>query len=154
LQRQNKGGVLKFWKIMANFEILPHTADVRLKIFGKTKKELFKNAVLGMAKILESRKQKVESRKQIKTKVNIKSQDINSLLVDFLSEILYQSQINHAVYREIKLSKFSDDELEGEISGFKIEKFDEDIKAVTYHELDIKKNPLSNLFETIIIFDI
>ncbi len=133
------------------FKILPHTADVRLKVIGKTKEELFKNALAGMAKIL---KKTAKEKKPIKTKINIQSPDINSLLVDFLSEVLYQSQINHVIYGEVKFSKFSDNELETEIFGFKIDEFDEDIKAVTYHELNIKKSPANDFFETIVIFDI
>lgn len=133
------------------FKILPHTADVRLKVIGKTKEELFKNALAGMAKIL---KKTAKEKKPIKTKINIQSPDINSLLVDFLSEVLYQSQINHVIYGEAKFSKFSDNELEAEIFGFKIDEFDEDIKAVTYHELNIKKSPANDFFETIVIFDI
>jgi len=133
------------------FKILPHTADVRLKVIGKTKEELFKNALAGMAKIL---KKTAKEKKPIKTKINIQSPDINSFLVDFLSEVLYQSQINHVIYGEAKFSKFSDNELEAEIFGFKIDEFDEDIKAVTYHELNIKKSPANDFFETIVIFDI
>lgn len=133
------------------FKILPHTADVRLKVIGKTKEELFKNALAGMAKIL---KKTAKEKKPIKTKINIQSPDINSLLVDFLSEVLYQSQINHVIYGGAKFSKFSDNELEAEIFGFKIDEFDEDIKAVTYHELNIKKSPANDFFETIVIFDI
>lgn len=145
--------------MIPKFEILPHTADVRLKVFGKTKEELFKNAILGMAQILAKSPKSEFKIKNLKLK--IKSPDINSLLVDFLSEILYQSQVNRAIYREVKFSEFSDPstssgqaQLKAEIFGFKIDKFDEDIKAVTYHELDIKKSPASGFFETIIIFDI
>ncbi len=138
------------------FEILPHTADVRLKVFGKTKKELFKNALLGMAEILKksASKSDFETRSPTSNLIKVHSPDINSLLVDFLSEVLYQSQINHVLYGEAKFSKFSDNELEAEISGFEIDEFDEDIKAITYHELDIKKSPANDFFETIIIFDI
>lgn len=78
----------------------------------------------------------------------MQSLDINSLLVDFLSEVLYQSQINKAVYHDVNFLKFSDPstgsrqaELEAEILGDKVKSFDEDIKAVTYHELEIKKKP-------------
>jgi SHS2 domain-containing protein len=138
--------------MVKKIEILPHTADVRLKVFGKTKEELFKNAMLGMAKILAK---SPKSKLKIKNlKLKIKSPDINSLLVDFLSEILYQSQINHAVFKEVNFSNFKETELEAEISGFKIDEFDNDIKAVTYHELEIKKSPTGGFFETIIVFDI
>ena len=148
--------------MVKKFEILPHTADVRLKVFGKTKEELFKNAMLGMAKILaKSPKSKLKIKnfppkadQPLVEKLKIKSPDINSLLVDFLSEVLYQSQINHAVFKEVNFSNFKETELEAEISGFKIGEFDNDIKAVTYHELEIKKSPAKGFFETIIVFDI
>lgn len=135
------------------FEILPHTADVRLKVFGKTKEELFKNAALGMTQILATSPKSEPKIKSLKFKIKVKSPDINSLLVDFLSEVLYQSQINRAFFPTVKFLKFGDGELGAEIRGFKIERFNEDIKAVTYHELDIKKSPIGG-FETIVIFDI
>ena len=37
--------------------------------------------------------------------------------------------------------------------GFDIEEFDDDIKAVTYHEAEVRKNGKGNL-ETYMIFDI
>jgi SHS2 domain-containing protein len=137
------------------FEILPHTADVRLKVFGKTKEKLFQNALLGMAAILKE--SPIKNKKLFKIKIGVKSPDINSLLIDFLSEVLYRSQVNKAIYRNVEFSKFSDTEIEAEIFGFKVDAFDEDIKAVTYHELEIKKTPPTggdDGFEAIIIFDV
>jgi len=136
------------------FEILPHTADARVKVFGETHEELFKNALLAMAGISKSQKSNLKSQKLFQTKINIKSPDINSLLVDFLSEALYQSQMNKVIYSEVLFSKFSDTELQAEIRGNKVDSFDEDIKAVTYHELEIKKSPPAGGFETIIVFDV
>ena len=131
------------------FEFLPHTADVRVKVFGGTYQELFKNAMLVMAEMLKNQK----SQKLLKEKISVKSQDINSLLVDFLSEVLYRSQVHRAVFQEVKFLKFKDTELEAEIYGFKVDEFDEDIKAVTYYELEIKESTAGG-FETIIVFDI
>ncbi len=151
------------------FEILPHTADARVKVFGETREELFKNALLAMAGILNpdarrgrgSDQKRRRNQKLIKAKINIQSPDINSLLVDFLSEVLYQSQMNKVIYSEVLFSKFSDPstnsgqaELQAEIRGNKVDSFDEDIKAVTYHELEIKKSPPAGGFETIIVFDV
>ena len=128
------------------FEILPHTADVRVKVFGETYEELFKNALLAMAEILKNNLSQIKN--PAKAKINIQSPDINSLLVDFLSEVLYQSQMNKVIYSDAIFSKFSDfstsskqAELQAEIRGNKVDSFDEDIKAVTYHELEIKKSP-------------
>ena len=41
---------------MKNFEILEHTADLKVKVFGKTKKDLFENAMIGMLKAAKYQK--------------------------------------------------------------------------------------------------
>lgn len=144
---------------MKRFTILPHTADVRLKVFGKTKEELFENALLAMAEILQIKNSKFKGQ-NYKSKIKIQSIDLNSLLADFLSEVLYQSQINQVVYADVKFSKFLDSsavlgqaELEAEIFGNRVGHFKEEIKAVTYHELEIKKSP-EGFFETTVVFDV
>ena len=81
--------------------------------------------------------------------------------MDFLSEILAKSQINKCVYRIAKLKIVSLREipcrgknlrLEAELTGFPVDRFDEDIKAVTYEDLDIKQ--IDKFWQTIIVFDI
>ena len=75
------------------------------------------------------------------------------MLIDFLSDVLSISYIENAIYCTVKILKFSDYTIKAEISGMNVEIFDEEIKAVTYHEASIKKNN-NNLWETYIIFDI
>jgi len=134
-----------------SYKILPHPADVKVQAFGKTKEELFLNAMIGMMEIL---KPKIKSPKsKIKSKIAVESIDLDSLLVDFLNEVLYLSQVNKEVYNDIKFRKFTDKRLEGELTGNKIELFGEDIKAVTYHGLEIKKNK-KGLWEVTVLFDI
>jgi len=132
------------------YKILEHPADIKVQAFGKTKEELFVNAMLGMIAILRPQIRNLN----IKTRnIKVKSVDLNALLVDFLSEVLYLIQINKEVYNNVKFVKFSDKELEAKLSGNKVRSFGEDIKAVTYHELEIKKNK-QDLWEGTILFDI
>lgn len=139
---------------MGFYEILPHTADVRLKVIGKTLEELFKQAVLGMMQILKHNANiaNINANDANKIKINVNSVDTTSLLIEFLNEILLKSQINKQIYN-VSSFRFQDLSLEAELIGFPIDSFDEDIKAVTYHEAEIIKNKDNN-FETIIIFDI
>lgn len=133
------------------YEILEHPGELRIRVYGKTLEELFENAALAMAQTL-SPATKFEIKSQIsKIKIKVESIDINSLLVDFLSEILAKSQINKCIYliSKIKIQKFK---LEAELVSHSIERFDEDIKAVTYEDLDIKK--IDNLWQTDLVFDI
>lgn len=135
---------------MKKFEILEHTADLRIRAFGTAKEELFGNALLGLASV---QKEKLpEGGEKITEKIQIESADPTALLVDFLSEALTRSQINKAVFYAVKFSKFSDTALEGEIEGVKIAEFDEDVKAATYHGAEIVKK--GDLYEVVVIYDI
>lgn len=134
---------------MPNYEILPHKADLKIKVFGKDKKELFLNALLGFSESLKPEKKKEGANREIK----IKSLDLPALLVDFLSEILYLTQVNKEVYTDAEFTKFSDSEIEATLFGKKVERFGEDIKAVTHHNLEIKQNK-DGTWEAIILFDI
>ncbi len=136
---------------MEKYEILEHKADLRIKVFGRTEKELFQNALLGMAESMKPETRK--SAEKMKRKIEIKSLDVAALLVDFLSEVLYQSQVNKEVYNEVRFINFSDRELAAEISGQKVERFGEDIKAVTHHNLEIKQTT-DKTWEATIIFDV
>jgi SHS2 domain-containing protein len=134
---------------MKKYEILEHKADLKIRAFGKTKEEIFSNALLAMA---DSQKAEVLNQ-EIKREIKIKSSDLPSLLVDFLSEVLYLSQVNREVYNNVKFKKFSNKELEAELIGKKVERFAEDIKAVTYHDLDIHQEK-DGSWQATVLFDI
>ncbi len=92
------------------YQILEHPAELRIRVFGKTKEELFKNAAHALADILSPKPRTKITRtknQKLKTKIQIRSIDLNSLLVDFLNEILAKSQINKCVYKiaDCKLQK-------------------------------------------------
>lgn len=131
------------------FEILEHTADLRIRAFGETKEDLFRNSLFGMSSV---QKAELPAGEKITKKIKIESTDLTALLVDFLSEALTQSQINKAVFYAAEFSKFSDTALEGEIEGVKIAEFNEDVKAATYHGAEIiQKN---DVYEVTVVYDI
>ena len=132
------------------FKILPHIADLKIQAYGRTKEELFENAMIGMQSALRA---KVKSQKSKVKTLKIKSIDLNSLLVDFLSEINYLNEVNKEVYSDIKFTKFSDKELEGKISGNKVGSFGLIIKGITYHELDIHQEK-NGTWQATVLFDI
>lgn len=135
---------------MREYKILEHKADFKIQACGKTKEELFLNVLLGMEKNM---KPEILDREQAKRKIGIISLDLPALLVDFLSEALYLIQVNKEVYNDVKFIKFSDKELEAELSGQKVERFGEDIKAVTYHDLDVHQDK-EGAWEATVLFDI
>ena len=132
------------------YEIIPHTADVRLRASGKTSEELFSEALKGMMTIAKPAvKNSTESTRR---HIGIASFDQTALLIDFLNEALSLSQIHKEAYMVVRFSSFSETELEGELEG-KPAVFGEDIKAVTYHGAEIIKSN-SGDYEVTILFDI
>jgi len=153
---------------MKKYEILEHKADLKIRAFGKTKEELFLNMLIGMSESMKGSEVRIPEEK-IRREVKIKSLDLPALLVDFLSEVLYLSQVNREVYFNVKFRKFFDNEeeedlsssspfatareIEAELIGQKVERFGEDIKAVTYHSLNIRQRE-DGIWEATVLFDI
>jgi SHS2 domain-containing protein len=136
---------------MKYFKLIEHTADVRLYVEGSSYEELFLAALNGMAHIIRSHT--CPSHSNITIDVHIVASDITTLLIDFLSNALTHTQTEKLLFCDAVFVKLTDTFLDARLNGHKIDRFDEDIKAVTYHETEVKKNNRGN-YETIIVFDI
>jgi len=144
------------------FEVLERAADAKLKIFGSSPKELFKNAVYALGHV--QKPEVVEQStvgalirrirgKAVSQDFLIESMDYNTMLIDFLSEILSRSDAQNAVFFDVKFKEFSELKIAGRIYGVKVDDFSKNIKAVTYHEVDVKEGE-SGEWQTQLVFDI
>lgn len=139
------------------FEILPHTADMRMRVWGETLQDLFRNALRAVALYLRQDSEELSKAKKktsLKRPIKVEAVDLNSLLIEFLSEVVAQSDIENAVFLDVSFKKFGENFLEGKLSGSKVDGFEKDIKAISYHEVDIHKNPETGRYETLLVFDI
>jgi len=136
---------------MKHYELIAHTADVRLKLEASTLEELFEAALLGMAELIKP--EACPKTCHLKNEINLSCVDPIALLVDFLSEVLTLTQTDKVIYCKIEFKKLTETELNATIFGITVDSFDEDVKAVTYHEADVKKNEKGN-YTTVIVFDI
>ncbi len=138
---------------MKKYEEILHTSDIGIKVYGRTKKELFKNAAEGMFDLIVEKKG-IEPKKIVR--FNIKAPDIKELFVYWLRELLYQYSARAIVFKKIVISDFKDTRITASVSGEKFDPkrhvFKNDIKAVTYHGLEIKK--VKNGWQTQVIFDV
>jgi len=134
---------------MKKYEILEHIADLKIKVIGRTKEELFKNAMFAMEQCL--RPKIIE--KTVSTKIRIESESFETLLVDFLDEINYQNETNMEIYNKIIFGKLSDNLIEAELFGKKVVRFGLQIKGATFHNLDVRQKRDST-WEATILFDI
>jgi SHS2 domain-containing protein len=133
------------------YQILEHTADVRIFVQGDSLENLFSDAVYGMMEIL---KPQLDNQKQvIRRDIAVEAVDTTSLLIDFLNEVLLSVHIHKEMYNEVIFKTLSPCSLAGMLCGFTASSFDEDIKAVTYHEAEVKEAE-DGKWETMIVFDI
>jgi len=135
---------------MEKYQTLEHPADLKIRSFGRNLADLFSNTLKGM---FESVKPEFEkAKKKVVRKIKVSSFDQESLLVNFLSEALYLSDLNNEAYFSAEFSRLGEKKLEGKIFGYKIKTFQKEIKAVTYHGLSIKK--INKHWEAVVLFDI
>ena len=123
---------------MIKYKFLEHTADIKFQAFGKTVEESFANSALAMFNAMYDRK--VKENKNIKIKV--KGKDFESLLYNFLEELLVLMDSKNfflSKVRKIKIDK-KKKILEAEISGddAKNYKISLDVKAVTYSQMFVR----------------
>ena len=123
---------------MPDFEILEHTADIGVRAFGSTLADLFVSAALGVQSIaLESdRINPAES-----YEVNATGEDTESLLVNWLNEVIYFLDAKRIAFARFDIKTFSDHEIAAQAWGepFNAERHDFQItvKAATWHQLKI-----------------
>jgi SHS2 domain-containing protein len=120
------------------FKFLEHTADIKFKAFGKDIEEVFDNSALALKEIICG-KMRIEKKKE-KT-IKIKGRDFESLLYNFLEQIIYLLDADNFLISKIKEIKIKNFGLKAVIAGDKASnyKFTNNVKAVTYNEMFVKK---------------
>ena len=138
---------------MKYYQIIEHTADVRLNIEASSYEELFEAGLDGMSQIIKNGFCKRYLEYPLKFELTVSSSDVTSLLIDFLSDVLTLSHIHNVIFCKVVFKKLTAKSLKAFIYGRRVKKFDEDIKAVSYHEAEIMRDKKGN-FKTNIVFDI
>ena len=130
------------------FEELPHTADWALRVWAPSLEGLFSEAARGMNSL--SGAQPAPGAPLIQV-FSAKAPDPESLLVLFLSELVYAAEQEHLVFDTFKI-ELNGSELNVNMSGVPLLSLNKSIKAVTYHNLQIRQTKVG--FEVDIVFDV
>jgi SHS2 domain-containing protein len=137
---------------MNGFKILPHTSDIRFKIWADSPEELFRQG-LNACSLIAGDKTKTDTSVEIISKIEIESLDITSLLIDFLSDVVSLMDTQKVFISSLDIVELSETKLTALIKYESVESFDKSIKAVTYHEANVKINE-SGEYSTIVVLDI
>ena len=133
----------------AKYEIIDHTADICIRAQGKSLSNAFENAGYALFDTMCD----ASAVKPLTTKkVECQAEDLEQLLVDWLSELLFICDVDDMVFSEFSVT-IADNNLVGKARGEKIDPdrhhLKTDVKAITYHmlEVDEKTNTVQELFD-------
>jgi SHS2 domain-containing protein len=138
-------------KKLAGFEEVSHTADLEIRVWAKDLESLFRQSAAGMNH-LSGIEDMVEGLSSVRQTISLEAMDYEGLLILFLEELLYRLTEDYMIYDIQKLSISSEYTLKAKLKGSQIKSYQRDIKAVTYHNLNIIKT--ADGYEVHIVFDI
>lgn len=135
----------------AGFREVEHTADVEVEVWGEDKASLFTAAAKGMYHLSQTHKKEGEE-KRFSRFFSVRERDLESLLVAFLSELLFYLETEQLLFDRYHLDFVDANHLQVQLEGGRIQDQDREIKAVTFHDLDIKRD--NSLWKVNIVFDV
>ena len=125
---------------MKKYEYFDVTADIGFISYGKDMNEAFENAGLAIFNIISDTSD-ISDEKEITFEVD--SEDEVSLLYDYLEELLFYHEIEFMLFSEFHVEIDDELHLKATIKGEEInwDKHERktEIKAITYHQMDVKK---------------
>ena len=132
---------------MIPFEYLEHTADIKFRAYGKSPEEMLAN---GAAALFKAMVDPATIKAKETWKVELEAPSLEQLAYDWLCELVFLFETESAVFATfaIKLQQNESQSwsLYGEIGGERIDlkrhAFENEVKAITLHEFQVKKNDM------------
>lgn len=132
----------------ARFQEIEHTADAALQVYGKDCGELLINAALGMFGLIATWENAPLSTER---EISLRDVDGETLLVDWLSELLYLHEMEGVVYIDFDILSASPNSLRAIARGTHEWLPQTAVKAVTFNDLRIDRTPHG--YSATIVFD-
>jgi SHS2 domain-containing protein len=133
------------------YELLEHPSDLALHIYARDLRDLFTNAAYAMFdQLAPDCAERLTS--ALQRHVTVAGNDFESLLVNWLNELLYLHETHGELYTRFELYEMRPQTLKAVVYGAPSEAAEMIIKAATYSELAIAQT--SGGFEVTIVFDV
>lgn len=139
------------YKFLENIAI----ADIAYEAYGRDLNGLFENAAIAIFELSADLKT-IDAKEKIE--FNLENEKIENLLYDFLSEILFLKDSKYMIFKNVKVEINQNKTyklrafLEGETINPKKHRLENDIKAVTMHMFEVKKE--KNIWKARVVVDI
>ncbi len=135
------------------FEFIEHTADLGFRAYAASIEELFVHAAEAFFETILS-SESVEER--IERSIEVEAGALDELMVSWLDEFLYLYDTEKLVFKRFQIKPIQQNRLEatawGEIMDPVRHEIKSGIKAVTYHQLYVKKE--GGFWEAQVILDV
>ncbi len=130
------------------FTEIEHTADWAIKVWAPNLALLFAQAAEGMYWLMETL---LAPGPRVERVVEIEGIDVESRLVNFLSELLYLSESEGLGFDQFEII-FPENRLKAVVRGAPVAMRKKEIKAVTYHNLAVRYD--GEEYTVTIVFDV
>jgi SHS2 domain-containing protein len=140
-------------RTMLKYKLIDHTADIGIEVYGRELKELFQNAGYALFDII-CQAQAIK----VKDEVDICSEgsDVEELIVNWLSELLYRHSVDGWLFCNFSIHELNQTNVRstamGERFNPKRHQIIREVKAITYHQLTVRKD--NDMWYSRVIFDI
>ena len=139
------------------YKELPHTADIRIKVYAESLSQLFSEGILALYDIIFGQ---IPTCKGIrKDSFSISAYDMDILFHDLLDEVLYLTIVKKRkiCQFQLKIDEKIDEQNKTITVNYSYRRIKEgeikkEVKAITYHNLHIRKK--GNFYETEVIMDV
>jgi SHS2 domain-containing protein len=135
------------------YELIDHTADIGIRVTGKTMRDLFETAALAMFEQISDPSELVGTHTK---DIHVKGIDPSDLLINWLRELLWCWTIDNCLVSGVFINEMNNDHLSARISydEFNPQSHEilKDIKAVTYHGANVEETDKG--WQATIIFDV
>lgn len=132
------------------FRIVEHTADWSISVRGADFAHLLVSAAYGMSSLLVDDVASLALTGE--ETVDVEAFDRESILVEWLSELAYLAEREGLVFRQFDIHEATPTNVRATVRGARVSQMHKHIKAVTYHNLEVKQT--SDGLEAEIVFDV
>jgi SHS2 domain-containing protein len=130
------------------FEEIPHTADWSLRVSAADLPALLSESARGMLVLSGIR---LSTASRVERLLKLTASDPEDMLVSFLSELLFLQENEALAFDDVRV-QIDDNNLSALLLGSRILSMNKAIKAVTYHNMHIRR--ISIGYEVEIVFDV
>lgn len=124
--------------IRGKYTIIEHTADIGIAVKAPSKEEVFALAACAMFDLMVDIS---KVRPAQKAEISVEARSLDELMVTWLNELIYRAEVSGMFFSKFEVDSVTDGSLTATVKGEPYNKKEhplgDQVKAATYHQLDV-----------------